>query len=212
LRNVAVALSSLIRRGRAYAKDSTGIAAVEFAFLAPVALALMSLGVAGGQSLTAYHKVVLTAHTVTDLVSRTVYKQDGGTSNSELLKQSELDTDLMLSQMVMYPQSTDNLIVVMSELKVDGGENKGKVVWSQSCAGGSGGTMTCDGANKLAVGTNIPLDQSYGLSGATYVLYGQVYYNFQALGGIFTLPAMNLTATEVLTIRNAGQITVQWGS
>ena len=40
-------------------------------FIAPVALALLSLGFAGGQSLTVYHKVVLSAHTVTDLVSRT---------------------------------------------------------------------------------------------------------------------------------------------
>jgi Flp pilus assembly protein TadG len=206
-------LTSRVRRAAADFGDSRGIAAVEFAFIAPIALGLLSLAVSGGQSLTAYHKVVLAAHSVTDLVSRTTYVQDPSTSNSELLKQSDLDASLALSQMVLYPQSAANLVVVLSELQLDTTTNKGTVVWSEACAGVSDTSMTCNNATyKLQVGATFQLDSSYSQAGATYLLYGQVYYQFQPLGGLFNLSPMTLSSTEVLTIRNARQITVQWGS
>ena len=194
--------SALRGTTRRFLADAGGVAAVEMAFIAPIALALMSLGFAGGQSLTIYHKVVLSAHTVTDLVSRTVYIPDPNNSGCELLAQSALDTDLALSQMLLYPESTTTLKVVVSELKVNSSTNRGTVVWSE---GYNGGTA-------LTVGTNIALDPAYVATGATYLLYGQVTYSFQPLGGVLSLPYLNLTSTETLTIRNAPQITVQWGS
>ncbi len=195
-------LRPLARRARRLIAEDSGIAAVETAFIAPVALILLSIGVASGQSLELYHKTVQTAHTVTDLVSRTTYAPDPNTAAAELLPQSALDTDLALSQMTMYPHDTTNLQIVMSELKVNGTTNQGTVVWSEGYNGGT----------KLSVGTNITLDPAYVASGATYLLYGQVSYSFQPLGGILTLPQITLNATDMLTIRNAQQITIQWGS
>ena len=190
------------RRLRTFVADASGIAAVEMAFIAPIALILLSLGVASGQSLTTYHKVVLAAHSVTDLVSRTVWLPDPNTANAELLTQSDLDADLALSQMILYPASTTNLKVVMSELKITGNSTTATVVWSEGFNGGV----------KLAVGTNVILDANLVAAGAPYILYGQVTYNFQPFGGILSLPSISLSSTETLTIRNASQITVNWGS
>jgi hypothetical protein len=64
----------------------------------------------------------------------------------------------------------------------------------------------------LPVGTVITLDPSYSAAGAAYLLYGQVTYTFQPLGGFLSLPTMTLSSTETLTIRNAPQIDIQWGS
>ena len=187
---------------RRFLGDRLGAAATEFAVIAPLALALMSLAVAGGQSLTLFHKVVISAHGVTDLVSRTPYQPDPNNNNAELLAQSDLDTDLAMSAMILYPNDTTNLTVVLSELQVNQSTNQGTVVWSE---GYNGGTA-------LATGAIINLDPSYSNAGATYLLYGQVSYTFQPLGGILALPAITLNSTETLTIRNAQQITVQWGS
>ena len=187
---------------RDFLENAGGVAAVEMAFIAPVALALLGLGVAGGQTMNLNHKVVLAAHTTTDLVARTVFYRDPNTPGAALLNQSALDADIAISQLIMYPDSSGTLLAVMSELLVNANANTGTVVWSEPSPG----------ATALPVGTVVQLDPSYSQAGATYLLYGQVTYAFQPLGGILSLPAITLSSTETLTIRNATQITINWGS
>jgi Flp pilus assembly protein TadG len=190
----------LALRAAAFLPDTSAIAAVELALIAPVALGMMTLAVAGGQAMVTNHRVVNAAHTVTDLVSRTPYSPDSNTQGAEALAPSQLQTDLAMAAMIMYPDSTMNLTVVMSELKVNAGNNTGVVIWS--CP------STSYPGTALAKGAVIPLDSSYVASGATYLLYGQATYNFQPFGGIWSLSPITLSSTETLTIRNAPQITL----
>lgn len=193
-------MRSLPRRLKRMLADDYGIAAVEMSLVAPVALLFLSVAVAGGQSLSLYHKTVIAAHTVTDLVSRTPYQKDTltNTALAELLNESDLDTDLMLSQMIYYPNSASSLQVVMSELQVNSQTNQGTVVWSEGCNGGTA----------LTVGTVLNLDPSYSALGANYLLYGQLNNTFQPLGGMLAIPPITLTSSEMLTIRNAQSITI----
>jgi len=178
--------------------DQSGVAAVEFAFLAPVALAFLSLAFAGGQSLSIYHKTVMTAHIVTDMVSRSPYTQDTSVANAEQLASTALDSDLGLGQLVMYPNDATNLAVVMTELKLDTVAQTATVVWSEGYNGGVA----------LACNATITLDPSYYTSGATYMLYGKVSYTYQPFGVALNLSPLSFSGTEILTIRNATQITV----
>ncbi len=187
---------------RNFLNNVSGVAAVEMAFVAPVAITLLFVGFAGGQTLNLNHKVVLAAHSTTDLTARTIYTQDPNNPQAELLTQSALDANIAFSQLIMYPDSTGVLTEVMSELQVNTANNTGVVVWSEPSPG----------ATALPVGTVITLDPSYSATGAAYLLYGQVTYTFQPLGGFLSLPAMTLSSTETLTIRNAPQIDIQWGS
>jgi Flp pilus assembly protein TadG len=191
-------LRTLANHAKLWARDESGIAAVEMAFIAPVALGFLSLVVASGQALTIYHRTVLTAHSVTDIVSRTPYQADPNISSAETLSSTGLDADLALGQLVFYPTDATNLKVVMTELVVNPSTNQGTVKWSEGYNGGVA----------LSCGTVINLDPSYSASGASYLLYGQVNYAYQPLGVLMNLAAMTLTATEILTIRNAPQITV----
>ena len=184
----------------AFFADESAIAAVELALIAPVALGMMTLAVAGGQAMVTNHRVVNAAHTVTDLVSRTTYAPDSNNPQAEVLAPSQLQTDLAMAAMIMYPDSTTNLTVVMTELQVNANNNTGVVVWS--CA------STSYPATAMKPGDVIPLDPSYIASGATYLLYGQVTYNYQPFSGMWSLTPINLSSTETLTIRNAPQITV----
>jgi Flp pilus assembly protein TadG len=178
--------------------DNNGVAAVEFAFLAPVALAFLSLAFAGGQGISVYHKTVTTAHIVTDMVSRTPYSQDPTIANAEQIASTGIDADLALGQLVMYPNDATNLTVVMTELKLNSTAHTASVVWSEGYNNGVA----------LACGTTITLDASYYASGATYMVYGQVTYTYQPFGVSFNLSPITFSSTEVLTIRNATQITV----
>jgi Flp pilus assembly protein TadG len=191
-------LRTLFHRIRSLAADENGVAAVEAAFVAPAALILMSVGVAAGQTLELYHKTVVTAHDVTDLVSRTPLNPDPNVSLAEQVSQSQLCADLSLSQMTMYPENTTSLQIVMTELSVNSSGNTGTVVWSKAY----------NGAVAMVAGTTIALDPAYVASGASYLLYGQVSYSFQPLGGILKLPQITLTSSDMLTIRNAQQITI----
>jgi Flp pilus assembly protein TadG len=185
---------------RRFSTDDRGVAAVEMVLIAPVALLMLSVAVAGGQSLTLYHKNVLATDSITDLVSRTPYQKDNITnaSGAELLNESDLDTDLMLSQMVYYPSNASNLKIVMSELLLNKSTNQGTVVWSEGC----------NGATALTVGSIINLDPSYSLLGASYLLYGQISNTFQPLGVTLSVPPITLNSTDILTIRNANSITL----
>jgi hypothetical protein len=191
---------SLLRFASAPLVNENGIAAVEFAFLAPVALAFLSLAFAGGQGLSIYHKTVTTAHIVTDVVSRTPYAPDTITNiaNAESLQSTALDADLALGRLVMFPDDSSNLAVVMTELKLNIAAQTATVVWSEGYNGGV--ALTCS--------ATITIDPSYYQSGATYVLYGQTSYTYQPLSVSFNLPSMTFKSTEILTIREAAQITV----
>jgi len=189
---------SLPRFTRRLLGEESGVAAVEFAFLAPVALAFLSLAYAGSQGLSIYHKTVTTAHVVTDIVSRTTYAPDANIPSAEQLQSTALDGDLALGQLVMYPDDATALKVVMTELKLNIVTQTATVVWSEGYNGGVA----------LACNATITLDPSYYASGATYLLFGQVSYTYQPLGASFNLSPMTFNSTEVLTIREAAQITV----
>ena len=186
------------RKLQSFLDDANGIAAVEMAILAPVALILLSLAVAAGQCLTTYHKVVLAAHTTTDLVARTTWNPDTNVANAELLPLSGLNTDIAVSKLVMYPEDTTNLQVVISEFQINAGNNTGILVWSRASSN----------ATALPTNTVMNLDPNIVATGATYIVYGQVSYNFQPFGGVLALPPITLASNETLTIRNATQITI----
>ena len=195
--NILTALSRLrASPARYFLDNASGVAAVEMAFIAPVALTLLCVGFAGGQTLNLNHKVVLAAHSTTDLVARSIYIQDPNNPQGELLGYTALDADIAFSQLIMYPDANGTLTEVMSELEVNTGNNTGVVVWSRPSPGATG----------LPIGTVITLDPSYSATGANYLLYGQVTYTFQPLGGLLSLPPITLSSTETLTIRNAPQI------
>jgi len=187
---------------RCFLDNASGVAAVEMAFIAPVAITLLFVGFAGGQTLNLNHKVVLAAHSTTDLVARTIYIQDPNNPQGELLAQSALDADIAFSQLIMYPDANGTLTEVMSELQVNTANNTGVVIWSEASPG----------ATKLPLNTVITLDPSYSAAGAGFLLYSQVTYTFQPLGGLLSLPPITLSSTETLTIRNAPQIDIQWGA
>lgn len=190
------------RKLRRLLVDEAGSAIVEMALLMPVALLMLSLAMVGGQAFTAQTKVVLAAHTVTDLVSQTPYMISSTVSGATQLNKSDLDTDLALGSEVLYPFGSANMQVVVTEISVDATTQIGTVVWSEGYNGGT----------PIQVGTKLTLDPSVTNAGAAYLIYGQVAYTFQPFGVYVPTATLNLTASEMLTPRNAAQIAINWGA
>ncbi len=186
-------------RLRRFAHAESGVAAVEMALVMPVALALLSLIVASGQSLNYWRRTVAAAHTVTDLVSRTPNTTpDPVIVNAEDLTQSGLVNDLALAQLVMYPGTTTTLQIVLTQIKVNTTNNTGKVVWSQGY----------NGATPTPCTTVMALNSNITAAGAAYLIVGAVSYNFQPLGVASNVPLMTFSASDMLTIRYAPQIVI----
>lgn len=115
----------------AFVADETGSAVVEMAFIMPVVLLMLSIAMVGGQAFSAQTKVVLAAHTVTDLVSQTPYQMSSTVTGATQLNQSDLDTDLALASEVIYPFGSANMQVVVTEVSVNTTTQIGTVVWSE---------------------------------------------------------------------------------
>lgn len=181
--------------------DDRGSSVVEIALILPPALLMLALAVMAGQGFEIERKASLAARTVTDLVSQAPYVTNPAVTGATELNQSVLDADLALSALIMWPDASSAVRVVVSELAVNSANNTGTVVWSEPY----------NGATALAVGTVVSLSPSYAATGAAYLIYGQVQYTFQPLQIMQAVSAITFNEGDVLAPRNASQLTINWG-
>lgn len=181
--------------------DDRGSSVVEIALILPPALLMLALAVMAGQGFEIERKASLAARTVTDLVSQAPYVSNPAVTGATELNQSVLDADLALSALIMWPDASSAVRVVVSELSVNSANNTGTVVWSEPY----------NGATALAVGTVVSLSSSYAATGAAYLIYGQVQYSFQPLQIMQAVSAITFNEGDVLAPRNASRLTINWG-
>jgi len=171
---------------RRWLRDENGVAAVEAALIAPVAVALLGLIAIWGQAIAIQRKVTLTAHTITDLVSQqgtqTASACTAPNSSQEAsVNQSTVDNILNNAANVLYPYvkpdsgtnpvtgtNMSDMTMVVSEINVDSSGTTGTVQWSEPMP--SHGTALATTAH----GVTLP---SSGVGGAgTNVIMGTVTY------------------------------------
>jgi Flp pilus assembly protein TadG len=181
--------------------DDRGSSVVEIALILPPALLMLALAVMAGQGFEIERKASLAARTVTDLVSQAPYVSNPAVTGATELNQSVLDADLALSALIMWPDASSAVRVVVSELSVNSANNTGTVVWSEPY----------NGATALAVGKVVSLSPSYAATGAAYLIYGQVQYSFQPLQIMQAVSAITFNEGDVLAPRNASRLTINWG-
>ncbi len=134
---------------RRWLRDEKGVAAVEAALIAPVAVGLLGLIAIWAQAIAIQRKVTLTAHTITDLVTQQGTQTSGActASNSSLessVNQSTVDNLLNNAANVLYPYvkptsgtnpvtgtNMSNMTMVVSEINVDSSGTTATVQWSE---------------------------------------------------------------------------------
>ena len=161
-------VQSIKRRFSAFAGDKRGIAAVEFAMLLPLMLALWLGAVELSQAIAADRKVTLSARTISDLVSQV-------TSTST----SDISNSLNASSAVMAPYSSSKLKVTVSSVTIDA-NSKATVAWS----------CTLNGTAR-SKGSSVTLPAAL-LVPSTSLIWSEVQYSYTPTVGYIVTGTLTL--------------------
>ncbi|MCB1507794.1 MAG: pilus assembly protein [Hyphomicrobiaceae bacterium] len=128
--------SGFLARLRGFARAREGVAAVEFAMIAPFMIALWLGSVELAQGVTINRKVAHASSALADLVTQQAN-----------LTEAEIEDIFDATEAILMPYSVSNMSVVMSGIQIDSDGNP-SIVWSRARngspdrVGGSGGVPT----------------------------------------------------------------------
>jgi Flp pilus assembly protein TadG len=146
---------------RAFSGDKRGTAALEFAFILPIALSLLTGVVEYGDAIAIDRKVTLTARTVTDLVTQ--YSS---------ISQADLLVLMGASSQIVAPYSASNIGVTISEVTTDASGNP-TITWTQALNGNS---------TVHHIGDTVTLPTTIKTPNMNYI-WGEVNYTYTPMIG-----------------------------
>jgi Flp pilus assembly protein TadG len=187
----------MLTRLRKFLKARDGLAAVEFALIAPV-LGTMLLGtIEVCNALQCHQKVTMVASSASDLVAQTT-----------AVSKSDMTDVFNAASAIVYPFSQNNISIVVSSVLSDGTGN-GTVAWSAANANGT----------RLANGAQITLSQpimstcgTNGIctpcaKGTCSVILTQVTYSYTSPIGKFLVGPMQMSDYFYERPRKAATVT-----
>ncbi len=125
-------------RARAFGINEQGLAAIEFAFVLPLMLAIYLGIVELSNGLSASHKVDLVAHVVSDLTGQIT--GGGAGSGQAAITDSEMQQIFLAGAALIAPLSATSLTITISEVLITqnvAGAYQAQVTWSVSYNGGT---------------------------------------------------------------------------
>jgi Flp pilus assembly protein TadG len=180
-------LLELCRKACEFGRAQRGVAAIEFALIAPVMI-LVLLGISEVTvSVNTDRKLVSVTRTVADLTGR-------ATTTST----SDMAAVFAAASVVMQPYSLTNAKIVVSSIVVStsGTTTTGTVAWS--CVNGSG-------PGKRTPGSTYPVPVSF-TSSPSFILVESTMAYTPVLGGQFTSGIINFNETLPWPVRNGSQV------
>jgi len=150
-------------------KNTSGIAAIEFAMILPIMLVLFFGTVEMSSGVAVYRKVTLMAHTLSDL-----------TSQSQEVQDSDLTNFFAASTGVMMPYSPTPISQTITEIWVNP-QGQAYVQWSS-------------GSSPLTPGNAFPSLPSNLAVANSYVIFSQVSYHYTpAIGYVMSKTGVTLS-------------------
>lgn len=166
---------------RRLAKDTAGVAMVEFAIVLPVLITLFVGSYVLSDMISCYRKVTATTRALTDLASRSI-------SPTSTPDPNLVTTFMSSAELVMSPFDTSKASVQIAQLRICD-TSHAYVVWSQAETGSTTATPSLKAGSVVAVPPGVissPMVPATanacatgvaGTSGA-YLFYGQVAYTY----------------------------------
>ena len=161
--------------GDRFAREIRGVAAVEFAFIAPIMLLLFVGTIELSAGVSVNRKLSRLSSTISDLVTQ-----------SQQLTDSDVEAIMDVSAKVMYPYDEDDVTIVVTGIEIDSDGNA-TVAWS--CSRPTGHQLTS--GSPYAVPAKIKKDDTFlvaaNLTTSYSPSFGWAQYN--ATGGKNQRPA-----------------------
>lgn len=188
MRGIMKLVSEMWCRTRAPAlrmiRDSSGIAAVEFAMILPIMLVLLFGTVEFSSGVEVDRKVNLAAHTLSDLTSQ---------SPTTGVTDTELGFFFSAGATILQPYSGTPLKEVISELYVDPNTGNAYVQWSKAFQGGA----------QRPTGSTVTIPPALAVKG-TYLIFSEVSYLYQpTIGYVMSSAGVTLSASAYTRPRQA---------
>ena len=173
-----------------FLREVGGVGTVEFSLILPAALAVYGMMILAMEGMSIKRDVVFTARTITDLVT-----QQGTTVST-----ASVDCMLGAAGQAMYPWSSANLSIVLSEVQIQA-NGDAVVQWSRAAYNGSA----------RAPGSTIPFSGSGSakFTRNSHQILGEVSYDYHPLQTIVQIaPSFNLSEAIYMFPRNSASITL----
>jgi Flp pilus assembly protein TadG len=167
-------------------RDNGASAAVEFAFIVPIMLALYFGVLEFSSGIAVDRKVTLVARTLSDL-----------TSQSTTVTDTDLTNFTATGKAIMTPYPTTPLNSTVSELYVDPTTLTAKVKWSK-------------GSSPRGLNTTVSIPASLQIGG-TYLIYSEVNYKYVPTIG-YVMATAGVTLTDFTFTRPRQSTCVLYGT
>lgn len=174
----------MLKLSRKFAGNASGLAAVEFALIAPIMLVLFFGLVETCNALSAHQKVTTVASTAADLVSQ-----------AKQLSAGDMSDVFAASGAIMTPFSTGDLSIIVTSIGGSGKRNIGIVLWSVTNGHGTphttGDPITVGNPDELGADDTGILPASCASGSDCSVILAEVRYSYTSPYGqmiVGTLP------------------------
>lgn len=175
--------SRLYRHVARFGADRRGIAAVEFAFIAPIMLVLFLGTIEFSAGLAVYRKVVQGAQTLSDLTSR-----------SQVVTDTDLSNFRIIVNAIMTPFSVAPVKATVSMLYIDPVSAQARAQWS------SGDDAVTAGSTVVIPASLVGRDSSGKVIPGQYLIMGSVRYLYVPIVG-FVMKAAGVNLSQVAYTR-----------
>jgi Flp pilus assembly protein TadG len=178
----------MLTRWKTFASDKRGLAAVEFALIAPFMIALFFGLVEVCNALDAHQKMTSVASTAADL-----------TGQAEQVSQADLADIFSASSAIMAPFSTNDVTIVITSITGTGQRDKGTVVWSVTNGHGTahnvGDPITVGDPSTLGADDTGLLPTTCTSATQCTLILAEVTYNYTSPYGKFIIGTMPMSDT-----------------
>ena len=174
--------TTLRRLYRSFAASTRGVAAIEFAMIAPVLATIFLATFDGGRAIAIYMKVRAATYSLAAI-----------TNQYQTIASTDMTNIVQVTSAVLAPYSTTPATFTVSQIAVKAA-NKASVAWSYT----QGGSALTKGAT-VTLPTNLATCGSY----PCYLIYSQVGYAYTPIFGLFTTAAIHLSDNLYVTPRSS---------
>lgn len=148
-------------------KDRSGLAAVEFAMIFPIMVAMYFGVVEYSSAISVDRKATQVARTLADL-----------TSQSQTIADADLMSFGQAAKAIMTPYPGQPLVSYVTQVYIDSSTGAARVQWSKELVIDGAGNVTISGTAPHTQGTTVTLPSTLSVAKGTFVVWSEISYKY----------------------------------